>query len=53
VHIHNTMDLTTALIEANKPFEHFIYPNKNHSIKGKPTSYHLYEKMTQFILNNL
>jgi len=53
VHIHNTMDLTTALIEANKPFEHFIYPNKNHSIKGKPTSDHLYEKMTQFILNNL
>ncbi|MFM7729859.1 MAG: alpha/beta hydrolase family protein, partial [Flavobacteriales bacterium] len=53
VHYQNTMDLTTALVNSNKPFEQFIYPNKNHSIYGGMTRLHLYTKMTNFIKANL
>jgi len=53
VHVQNSMDLITALVNANKQFDMFFYPNKNHSIYGGYTRYHLYKKMTDFILNNL
>jgi len=53
VHAQNSMDLITALVNANKQFDMFIYPNKNHSIFGGYTRFHLYKKMTDFILNNL
>lgn len=49
VHPQNTMDLITALVKANKQFDLFIYPNKNHSIYGGNTRYHLYRKMTDFL----
>lgn len=53
VHVQNAVDLTTALIKANKQFEQFFYPNKNHSIYGGNTRYHLYTLMTDFILRKL
>lgn len=53
VHVQNTMDLTTALLKANKQFEMFLYPNKNHGIYGGNTRFNLYTKMTDFILKNL
>jgi dipeptidyl-peptidase-4 len=53
VHMQNTMDFVTALVKANKPFDQFIYPNKNHGISGGTTRLHLYTKMTDFILKNL
>ena len=53
VHFQNTMDMTTALVAANKPFEMFVYPNKNHGISGGKTRLHLYGKMTSFLLENL
>jgi dipeptidyl-peptidase-4 len=53
VHFQNTMDMTTALVSANKPFEMFVYPNKNHGISGGKTRLHLYEKMTHFLMQNL
>ena len=54
VHIQNTMRLTNALVEANKPFDLAIYPDRNHGIyTGKNTRLHLYEKMTRFIEENL
>ncbi|MBL0328999.1 MAG: S9 family peptidase [Bacteroidetes bacterium] len=53
VHYQNTMEMITALVKANKQFDLFIYPDKNHSIYGGNTSFHLYTKMTDFILNNL
>ncbi|MDP2068385.1 MAG: S9 family peptidase [Lutibacter sp.] len=54
VHVQNTMRLTNALIEANKPFDLAIYPDRNHGIyTGKNTRLHLYEKMTRFIEENL
>ncbi|SFS58892.1 S9 family peptidase [Lutibacter maritimus] len=54
VHVQNSMRMTNALIEANKPFEQAIYPDRTHGIyRGKNTRLHLYNKMTTFILENL
>lgn len=54
VHVQNTMRLTNALIEANKPFDQAIYPDRTHGIyRGKNTRLHLYNKMTTFIQKNL
>tara|TARA_B100001142_G_scaffold328254_1_gene387906 strand:- start:326 stop:2476 length:2151 start_codon:yes stop_codon:yes gene_type:complete len=53
VHVQNTMEMVSALVRANKQFDLFIYPDKNHGIYGGNTRYHLYKKMTDFILNNL
>jgi dipeptidyl-peptidase-4 len=49
VHYQNAMDMITALVNANKQFELYIYPNKNHGIYGGNTRYHLYKKMTEFL----
>ncbi len=53
VHYQNTMEMINALVNANKQFDLFIYPNKNHGIYGGNTRLHLYNKMTNFILDNL
>ena len=53
VHVQNTMEMISALVNSNKQFEVFIYPDKNHGIYGGNTRYHLYNKMTNFIINNL
>lgn len=53
VHYQNTMEMIQALVAADKQFDLFIYPNKNHGIYGGNTRYHLYTKMTDFIKNNL
>jgi dipeptidyl-peptidase-4 len=53
VHFQNAVALQEALIKANKQFQSFYYPNKNHSISGGNTRYHLYQMMTNFLLKNL
>ena len=53
VHVQNSMRMIEALIQANKPFEWAIYPDRNHGIYGGKTRLHLYTKMTEFIKNNL
>lgn len=54
VHFQNSMRMSNALIEANKPFDQAIYPDRTHSIyKGKNTRLHLYNKMTTFIKEKL
>lgn len=53
VHFQNSIDLITALQKANKQFDFYLFPNKNHSIYGGNTRLHLYEKMTNFIRQNL
>ena len=54
VHPQNTYDMVTALVAADKQFESQFYPNSNHGIyTGKNTSFHLYKRMTDFILSNL
>ena len=53
VHLQNTSEMITALVEADKQFDLFVYPNKNHGIYGGNTRYHLYKKMTDFLVENL
>jgi dipeptidyl-peptidase 4 len=53
VHYQNTMEMITALVAANKQFDHFIYPNKNHGIYGGNTRNHLFTMMLNYTLNNL
>lgn len=53
VHFQNSMELVDKLVKANKQFETFFYPNKNHGIHGGVTRLNLYTKMTDFVLKNL
>lgn len=53
VHFQNTLDMTSALVKANKQFELFVYPNKNHGIYGGNTRNHLFQMMLNFIEANL
>ncbi len=54
VHIQNSMDLITSLVKNNKQFEMQFYPNSDHGIHaGRNTRFHLYTRMTNFILDNL
>ncbi|MEA5461822.1 S9 family peptidase [Arcicella sp. LKC2W] len=53
VHFQNSISLEDALIKANKQFQSFYYPNKNHGIYGGNTRLHLYTMMTNFLEKNL
>ena len=55
VHFQNSAQMVSALVKANVDFETMYYPNKNHSISGGPdnTTFHLWAKMTNWILQNL
>ena len=53
VHYQNTMRMVESLVQSDKQFDLFVYPNKNHGIYGGNTTMHLRRKMTFFILNNL
>ena len=53
VHFQNSMEFSEALIQNNKQFEFMVYPDKNHGIYGGMTRPQLYQKMTDFILENL
>jgi dipeptidyl-peptidase-4 len=48
VHFQNAVYLQNALIKANKQFESFYYPNRNHGIYGGNTRLHLYQMMFDF-----
>ncbi|MCZ2084116.1 MAG: S9 family peptidase [Flavobacteriales bacterium] len=53
VHFQNSMEFAEALIQNKKQFEFMAYPDKNHGIYGGQTRPQLYQKMTDFILENL
>ena len=53
VHYQNAMELASALVKNNIPFEFMTYPNKNHGIFGGYTRTHLYNKMLKFVKENL
>ncbi|HEY0749533.1 MAG TPA: S9 family peptidase [Chitinophagaceae bacterium] len=55
VHFQNSVQMVSALVKANVDFETMYYPNKNHGISGGAdnTTYHLWTKMTNWILENL
>lgn len=55
VHFQNATQMITALVKSNIDFESAYYPNKNHGIGGQAdnTTFHLWSKMTNWILNNM
>ncbi len=53
VHVQNTMEMIKALIKEGKQYDSEIYPNANHSIPGAKNRYHLYNRITKFILEKL
>tara|TARA_B100000963_G_scaffold59328_1_gene47367 strand:+ start:8253 stop:10379 length:2127 start_codon:yes stop_codon:yes gene_type:complete len=53
VHVQNTYEMVSALVNANKQFDLFVYPDKNHGIYGGNTRLHLYKLMTDYIFENL
>ena len=53
VHFENTVMMLDELIKNNIPFDSEFYPNKNHGIYGGYTRLHLYNKMTNFVIENL
>jgi hypothetical protein len=46
VHYQNSRRNDLAMVKANKPFEQFAYPDRNHGIYGGTTRLHLFELMT-------
>ncbi|MFT5912907.1 MAG: dipeptidyl-peptidase-4 [Paraglaciecola sp.] len=53
VHFQNTAEMANALIAANKQFDTYFYPNRNHGIYGGNTRLHLFTKMTNFLTEHL
>lgn len=53
VHVQNAYEMQEALIKANKQFDIFYYPDKNHGIYGGNTRFHLYKKMTDYLVEKL
>lgn len=53
VHYQNSMELVNAMVKADKQFDLFIYPNRNHGIYGGNTRNHLFNMMLNFIEKNL
>lgn len=53
VHFQQTMDYVASLVEANKQYQMLVYKDKNHSIYGGNTRYHLYTAMSNFLFKNL
>ena len=48
VHFQNSAEFSEALVQSNKQFNEFFYTNRNHSIYGGNTRYHLYTMMLNF-----
>ena len=53
VHVLQSMQYAEALVQANKQFDMHIYKDRNHSIYGGNTRYHLYTKMSNYLFENL
>ncbi len=53
VHIQNSYKYAEALTLENKQFQMQIYNDQNHSINSNNARYHLYVRITDFLVNNL
>ena len=48
VHFRNVAEYTEALVQADKDFRMLTYTNRNHSIYGGNTRFHLFRQITQW-----
>ncbi len=53
VHWQQTTEMINALVKANKQFETYYYPNRNHGIYGENATRHLFTKLTSFVMEKL
>ena len=53
VHFQNSVEYTRALISANKQFDQFFFPDKNHHINGGNTRRYLYDKVIAYFVEHL
>ncbi|MBT3383370.1 MAG: S9 family peptidase [Prolixibacteraceae bacterium] len=53
VHAQNTYEFTEKMVQEGVEFDMAIYTNRNHGIRGGNTSMHLYNKMTNFLKEQL
>lgn len=53
VHFTQTMQYAEALVQANKQFDMHVYKDRDHGIYGKNTRYHLYTKISNYLIENL
>ncbi|MFT6333540.1 MAG: dipeptidyl-peptidase-4 [Halioglobus sp.] len=53
VHYQNSAEMMNALIKANKQYDTYSYPNRNHGIYGDNARMHLWTKMNDFIFNKI
>lgn len=53
VHFQNTMDYASALVNANKQFDMFVFTDKDHSIGGAANRAYLFEKVIKFLKTNM
>ena len=53
VHIQNTVQFIHALVEAGKPYDLVIYPQKTHSIRPAKTQLHLYRYIAEYLKKHL
>lgn len=53
VHIQNSYALCNVLNNANIKYSFLLYPDKHHSLSGRTTRYNLFDRITQFLLENL
>ncbi|NDV67346.1 S9 family peptidase [Dysgonomonas sp. 25] len=53
VHFQNSMEYAKALINADKHFDMFVFPDKDHSIRGAANRNYLFLKVTNFLKTNM
>jgi dipeptidyl-peptidase-4 len=53
VHFQNAAEMIKTMNDQNIPYDAEIYPNTNHGIGGGKTRWHLFNKITDFLLLNL
>ncbi len=53
VHFQNSMEYTRVLILANKQFDQFFFPDKNHHLSGGNTRRYLYDKVIAYFETHL
>lgn len=53
VHIQNSLEMAEALVQANKDFTFQPYLNRDHSMYGGNTRYHLFRKIVRFLDEHL
>lgn len=53
VHFLQSLQYAEALVQANKQFDMHVYKDRDHSIYGGNTRFHLYTKMSDYLFDNL